>query len=248
MKNGLEIKNGKICNIPVSEGELTIIRAAQAAEIMKHSCEVAKAARAAGAGVLIINTGLSKRRFKAAAADVGIELSPVRDTSSMVSPGNTSLIIQTSIAGELSSQLSEIRQICEEAKIRIVIITGWEWTSASHRRKELLLFGLRGLLDELDISLIVYTQSPNSIASGKYARGGVGKLAMIAYEVVDYLPEDTRDAETDLGELVGVPKPQPVVVGGEQLSARKINELQGNFATSPLSPLLSTERVFARAA
>lgn len=225
------MKNGHICNVPVTEGELTIITAAGAAEIMKHSCELAVASRKAGAGILIINTGLSKRRFKEAATEAGIEVSPVRDTNAMISPGTVPLIIQTSLAGELSSQLGEIRHICEEAKIRIVVITGWEWTSSSYRRKEQLLFGIRGLLDELDIALVVYSQSPNRIECGKYARGGVGKLAMIAYDVLDIeAVKGLSQEETDLGEFVPAPKPQPVFAGGEQLPTRKINELQTIFA------------------
>src|ERR1043165_3961059 len=213
-KRGHIMKTDIICVVPVTAGELTIVMADYAGDVMKHCCDVARSARDGGAGVLVINTRLSKRRFKEAATEAGIEVSPVRDTNAMISPGTVPLIIQTSLAGELSSQLGEIRHICEEAKIRIVVITGWEWTSSSYRRKEQLLFGIRGLLDELDIALVVYSQSPSRIECGKYARGGVGKLAMIAYDVLDIeAVKGLSQEETDLGEFVATPKPQPVFAG-----------------------------------
>ena len=233
------MKTGRIYNIPVTEGELTIVRTLNAADVMKHSCRFAVASRKAGAGVLIVNTGLSKRRFKEAAIESGIEINDVRDTNYFVSAGKGSLIIQTSLAGELANELGGIRQACIEAKISTVVITGWEWTSSSYRRKEQLVFGLRKLLDELDISVVVYTQSPGRIASGEYSRGGVGKLAMMAYDVVSYDPKnDLEDEAAGASEMVETRKPQPVIGGGVQLDRNKINELQGFFAgNTPPTPL-----------
>src|SRR5690348_11056114 len=109
------MKTTRIYNIPVTEGEVTIVRTLAAADVMKHSCRFAQASRKTGSGVLIVNTGLSKRRFKEAACEAGIEVNQVRDTNAMVSPGKTPLIIQTSLAGELSSELSSIKTLCEEA-------------------------------------------------------------------------------------------------------------------------------------
>lgn len=225
------MKTTRINNVPVTEGEVTIVRAENAADVMKHSCGFAKASRKAGSGVLILNTGLSKHRFKEAACEAGIEVSQIRDTSTIFSPGTTPLIIQTSVAGELARELGGIRQICEEANIKIVVITGWEWTSSNYRRKEQLIFGLRQLLSDLDIALVVYSQSQEKITCGMYSRGGVGKLAMMAYDVVSYeVISKMEEEETGLSEAIDVRKPQPVVGGGAQLVRNKINELQGGFA------------------
>ncbi|HET9137434.1 MAG TPA: hypothetical protein VFO76_12430, partial [Candidatus Kapabacteria bacterium] len=71
--------------------------------------------------------------------------------------------------------------------------------------------------------------------AGKYGRGAVGKLAMMAYEVVElgeemmndeFVNDESRGDEMELGEAVVAPKPLPVVAGGEQLSVRKIKELE----------------------
>ncbi|HET9136817.1 MAG TPA: hypothetical protein VFO76_09275 [Candidatus Kapabacteria bacterium] len=227
------MKTTRIYNVPVTDGEITIVRTLAAADVMKHSCGFAQALRKKGSGVLIVNTGLSKRRFKEAACEAGIEVNQVRETNAMVSPGKTSLIIQTSLAGELSKELESIRTLCKEAKISVVVITGWEWTSSSYRRKEQLLFGLRQLLNDLDIAVVIYTQSPQYVTCGQYSRGGVGKLAMLAYDVVDYDPINELPKE-EMGSVEGIEerKPRPVLGGGAQLGTNKINELPVEFAES----------------
>ncbi|HET9137060.1 MAG TPA: hypothetical protein VFO76_10515 [Candidatus Kapabacteria bacterium] len=244
------MKRGVVCNIPVTEGEITIVKAETAGEIMKHSCEVAMASRSAGAGVLVINTGLSKRRFKEAATGAGIEWSDTRNTDTIVSPGAVPLIIQTSVAGRLSKEMPSIKTICEEANIKIVVVTAWEWTSSSYALKEQLLFGLRQLLDDLDVAVIVYTQSSGDIMVGKYARGGVGKLAMIAYEVtsLEFLRDNMDEVVTDLSAFVERVTSSVV----EQLVVNKIKELQPVFVSGvsaiPLKHQRTDERVLALAA
>src|ERR1043165_9588968 len=125
------MNSGMVKNIPVTEGEVTIIKAENASEVMEHSCDLASAIRSAGVGVMVINTGLSLRRFKEAATRSGIEWQAVRDSNTIVSPGKTSCIIHTAEAGDLGSQIPNLATVCKEANIKIVIVTSWEWTSSS---------------------------------------------------------------------------------------------------------------------
>ncbi len=233
LEGNTTMNNGMVKNIPVTEGEVTIVKAENASDVMEHSCQLAAEIRSAGVGVLVVNTGLSARRFKEAATRSGIEWEAVRDSNTIVSPGKAPCIIHTAEAGDLGSQIPDLATVCKEAKIKIVIVTSWEWTSSSYRRKEQLLFALRQLLSELDVAVVVYSQSSTQTSIGRYDRGGTGKLAMMAMDVI------TLEATTAMAEgktdLVAF---QPVVtfvretLSGVQLPGKEINRLQGKIVGS----------------
>jgi hypothetical protein len=224
---------GMVKNIPITEGEITIVKAEDAAEIMEHSCGLAAEIRKEGVGVMVINTGLSPRRFKAAAIKSGIECGEVRDSNTLVAPGPAPCIIHTAIAGDLASQVPDLTTVCKEAKIKIVIVTSWEWTSSNYRRKEQLLFALRQLVSGLDVALVVYSQSSTQTSKGRYDRGGTGKLAMLALEVLSLEAIGSKEEQqTDLDAFKPVYVRKEKTVVRAQLSAKEINRLQGKIAGS----------------
>ena len=98
---------------------------------MKNSCKLAKSIQSAGVGTLLINCGHSERRFR---KHIGYpeEAKP-----------KTHLLVKTTVKGNLIGEKTEIDQALIECDVRVVIISGWEWASASYRRKERLMFYLR---------------------------------------------------------------------------------------------------------
>ena len=58
------MKLSYINHVPIAPGELSVILAESAEDIMRHSCALALKAQSIGMGTLIINCGMSDRRFK----------------------------------------------------------------------------------------------------------------------------------------------------------------------------------------
>lgn len=183
---------------------------------MRHSCELASAIKKVGVSTLLINCGMSDRRF--------------REHAGYPEEGNPKAhyIIRSSIRGDLIGERIEIDQLLSECKIGVIIIAGWEWASASWRRKEKLLFYLREIMAERDVAIIIYSQTATKPIVGKYNRGGVGKVAMLALAIV------RDEMSTELEKAV--PKPPPLVINSAQehkaaersaqLLINKINEIQ----------------------
>ncbi len=208
--------NTYVNNIPVAHGELSIVMSDNAEKVMKHSSALAQKIKDAGVGVLLVNCGMSDRRFREHAG-YPEECNP-----------KTHYMIRTSYRGDLIGERAEIEQVVRECKIAVVIISGWEWTSNSYRRKERLIYFLRELMAEKGIAVIIYSQAPTKPVIGKYDRGGVGKLSMLAIAIIS-------DEAAGILEKAG-PKPPPLVYNGRQeleamersaqLLASKINNLQ----------------------
>jgi hypothetical protein len=203
-------------NVPMAQGELSIVLSDNAEKVMRHSSALAKKIQDIGANVLLINCGMSNRRFREHAGYPEGAHQP-------------HYVIRTSYRGDLIGERDEIEQLVSACKIGVIIIAGWEWTSSNHRRKERLIYFLRELMAEEDCAIIVYSQAPTKPVIGKYDRGGVGKLSMLAAAII------TDETAYDLETLK--PKPLPLVVNSEddnrmaeesaRLLINKINGLQG---------------------
>lgn len=210
------MKTTYINNIPIAHGEITIVMSDHAEKVMRHSCTLAHSVKTAGVNVLLINCGLSEKRF--------------RDHSGYPEECNpkTHFIIRSSIKGDLVGEGVELDQLIGQCKIGVVIIAGWEWASSSWRRKEKLIFFLRELMAEQNVAVIIYSQAPTKPVIGKYDRGGVGKLAMLAIAIV------RDDMSTELER--SIVKPPPLVVHSAeelreaersaQLLVNKINDFR----------------------
>jgi hypothetical protein len=239
-----------INNIPMAHGEVTVVTADNAEKVARHSCELASEIRKVGMGTLLINCGMSRKRFheiekeviEKELSQVGRTLSPsaekngqrvtdksVRATGEGKAGEKIHLIVHSSVRGDLAGERDAIAQKVRECKIGVVIIAGWEWTSNSYRRKERLLYNLRELMEDEDIAVIIYSQCQTKPIAGNYDRGGLGWLAMLAVIIV------AMEASAEMKNEV--PKPPPIVIRNEaemeeaeaavaQLLSNKINGLQ----------------------
>jgi len=211
-------------NIPLSHGEVTVIMSKNAAIMSKHAWELAANIQKTRVGVLLINCGVSKRKFN------GYENS-TKPTPNTLKPkqGEGYMVVHSSIRGDLAGERDAIAMKVRECRIGVVIICGWEWASSSYRRKQRLLFNMRELMDDEDVAIIIYSQARTEPIAGEYDRGGIGWLAMLADVIV------RLEASEDLKKVVS--KPPPLVYSSEeelrqaeksaQLMMNKINGLQG---------------------
>jgi hypothetical protein len=206
-----------INNIPVRDGELTIVTSDSAEDTLVHSAKLAASAQQAGVPALLINCTVSRKRFT--------EYFNANHEYHNTFP---QLITHSSMRGELIREKEMIEQIVQECRVGLVVLTGWEWTADSWRKKQKVLFFLRKLMDLYSVTIVVYSHCYNAPEPGVLDKGGVGKLALHALFVAQI------DASVELERAK--PMPPPLVATAEeeaqavrsaQLLASRINGLEG---------------------
>ena len=212
-----------INNIPIRHGEITVITSRNAVASMKHSSRLASDTKKTGLGTLLINCSMSNNRFQ--------EFFLEHYDPCVKKP---ELVIHSSVQGNLIGEREAIDQIITQAKISVIIIAGWEWTSSSWRRKERLFFYLRELMAEYNIAIVIYSHVFNSPVAGEIDRAGLGKLSLLAMFVVEL------GASEVLEEIIR--KPPPIVINtveeereaerSARLLINKINGLGGEGGSS----------------
>jgi hypothetical protein len=190
-----------INNIPIETGEITVLMHEHAETITHHACQTAQVIRQHDLGVLVINCATSKRRFERT-ADCYI----TKESRNK----RPHLYTVTMERGNLANEKGYIEDMIDGAGVNVIIISGWEWTSSSWRRKERLLYLLREWTERKNVAIVIYSQSRTEPTAGIYDRGGIGKLAMIAFAIqrIDAV-EQTRN----------IPKPPPLVFNEEDKAA-----------------------------
>lgn len=205
-------------NVPIEQGEVSVVLSEMSGDIIRHSCELAKTVRDKGIDVLLVNCVASRKRFQNVADTV------IRPRSYA---GRTHCRIRTVVQGNMYGDRDAIDEIAKRCNISIVIICGWEWTSDCWRRKRSLMFYLRGLMDREDVAIVIYSQASTKPVAGKYDRGGLGSIAQLAVVIVQMEFNDEQMKET--------PPPPPLIVDPEeweaagrsaQLLTSKINNLE----------------------
>jgi hypothetical protein len=116
-------------------------------------------------------------------------------------------------SANLQCELSEIAQIVAEQKITCLVINSWEFAHKSYIYKERAIFELMGLLNSLDITILIYSQAKPA-EPGKIQRGGLGKLSALADEIISIDSDDETDTLSP-----------PAEPENEKLEPLKINEL-----------------------
>lgn len=222
-----------ILNVPLEMGEVSVVLADNADEMLRHSAKFATDCSALGVGVMLINCGLSERRFN----EHTEHIKKYRDVDYMPKKKKEYLLAYNSTEGDLVGDSGTIRAMCTQANVSVVIIMGWEWTSSTYARKERLLYFIRQLLREHN-AVVVYSQAQTNPTPGKQDRAGLGKLAMLAYGIVNV--EGSEEAAKM------VPSPIPLVENkGDmekmdkniQLVMNKINGLEGKSGENPPPPI-----------
>jgi hypothetical protein len=179
-------------NVPIEHGEMTMVLGKSAEEVMQHAWRLAVECQQLGVGVMLINTGISKRRFTLA--------DPRPHTGEKY---RAQLMVHTSNRGDLVGEEEEIAQIVRDCKIGVVIIASWEWSASNYTRMRRLQFMLRGLMEDFDIAVLVYSQAARKAVAGCMDRGGTGRLEIMVIAISELRGVD-QSAEAS-------PKPKPHV-------------------------------------
>lgn len=247
-------------NVPICHGEITVIVSDHAEKTIHHSCKLAETIQKAGVSTLLINCGVSAQRFREAAPKPDVTIIQGEDGPSIRIDGmpheyykfpddenpevvraRPHMVVHNSTRGDLIGDAKDFDRLILECGIRTVIISGWEWASDSWRKKERLFYFLRRIMEEHDIAVIIYSQASTHPVAGMHDRGGIGKLAMLAYTITDLKTITTLEEVS--------PKPPPIVATpsqmreaerSAQLLANKINDL--GAVVSHQSLVVSEER------
>jgi hypothetical protein len=182
----------KIKNIPISSREISVVTSENTDTAMRHSCKFAESAHGEGLNVLIINCGVSPTRFRDHAPKATTFFHYDNDDDEFVltpnssrKPGQPELVTFDSVRGNLIAQEQSVKYIVDACRIQVVVIVGWEWSSSSWRRRERLLYLLRELAADKSVAFVVYAQTTTKPVAGENDRGGIGKLASIAFAIND---------------------------------------------------------------
>ena len=204
-----------INNIPLETGEITVLMHHSAEAITQHACQTAQTVRGHGLGVLLLNCATSSLRFNRTAENYITKESRNRKPH---------LYTATMERGNLADERSYIEEMIDSAGVNVLIISGWEWTSSSWRRKERLIYLLRELAERKKVAILVYSQSRTEPTLGEYDRGGIGRLAMIAYAIERIaFSEQTKD----------ISKPPPLITTemDREAAERSAQLLVSNIST-----------------
>lgn len=190
-----------INNIPLHTGEITVLMHQNAETITHHACQSAQVIRQHNLGVLLLNCAATNLRFNAVANKY------ITDDSRKRKPH---LYTRTMERGNLADEKKYVEDMIDAAGINVLIISGWEWTSSSYRRKQRLLYLLREWAERKNVAIIIYSQARTEPTLGEYDRGGLGWLASIAYAIVKIdAVKQTED----------IPAPPPLIITEEDQAA-----------------------------
>ncbi len=195
-------------NFQFREGEVTVYCGENARINTKISLLQAIRSIHEGSGnVLYVNTVFTTRKLYGLA----------REVSGKVEHAN--LHYRQVNMGDLQKYFGEFQELVEKENIKTIVINAWEFSNRSYTYKEKALFQLKHYADALGLSVLVYSQASWTYQTGEIARGGLGKLAVIADEIINI---DREEFELE----------QPK---NEILSKRKINELSYARSESGIS-------------
>lgn len=116
--------------------------------------------------------------------------------------------------GDLCNHFDQIKSLIERHNMKLLIINSWEFTSSTPRYKDKLLFQLRCLIEQYDISILIYAERTNISSNdvGRTTRGALGKLSAVAAKIMHVDTDETRMAErgkSDVSDIVSMPKAIP---------------------------------------
>jgi hypothetical protein len=223
-------KASYINSIPFRHGEITVVTSDHAEATMQHSARLANSVKETGLNVLAINCGMSDRRFRE-------HFYQAHGREAFKEPR---CIIKSSVCGNLIGEREAIDQIVDEAKIAVVIISGWEFASSTSRRRQRLLFYLRELMERENVAIIIYSHIANDPVAGMIDHGGLGKLSLLAYAIAEIDSSKILDDEIrkpaplvatmaelrEMGADIGI-SVTPGFRVGAQASGNGINNLEG---------------------
>jgi hypothetical protein len=157
---------------------------------------------------LIVNTTTRQRWALAAAREI--------DPNRIGDDHRMPVICEGVSIGDLCKQLYHVRELIRSQEIDVLIINSWEFASANPRFKDALLFGLRGLMDEFNVTVILYS---HQVDAGRRDMGKItrelGKLSAVA----GLISTVEQDEEREMQEEEMTASAQP-----EEISERFVSE------------------------
>ncbi|HET9136117.1 MAG TPA: hypothetical protein VFO76_05715 [Candidatus Kapabacteria bacterium] len=209
-----------INNVPLASGEITIVTSDHAKATMIHASRLAFDAKKLGLDTLIINCGMSDKRFRDHIAETYGEEGYL---------GPTRILMHTSPLGDLIGDQDCLNNLIDQAKIKSVILCGWEFASTTRRRKERLISYLRALMTDYNISVTIYCHTAIAPVAGKVDRGGIGKLGLLAYAVCEIDSSEMLETTVKHPEMIITTKEEDdEATRSVNLLLNKINEIAGD--------------------
>ncbi len=211
-----------------AEGEITVYcgddARANVISSLRQAVQISKSARKGN--ILYINTVFTTRRL----LEVARRELAYTHAEKLIGSMPQGIYFQSTIIGDLCKNLSDIREIVTLHEVKHIIVNSWDFANRSYSYKEKALFGLLQLADEFGVSVLIYSQARmNGAVRGEMHRGGLGKLAVIADDII------SLNLELDESEII-----EESII----LSPMKINQLeyaQGEMSISENSDLENLE-------
>ncbi len=101
------------------------------------------------------------------------------------------------VMGDLHKYFSEFQELITAENIKTIVINSWEFSNKNYTYKEKALFQLKHYADALGVTVLVYSQAKYACNSGKIAHGGLGKLAVIADEIINIHTNEIEKQERE---------------------------------------------------
>lgn len=157
------------------EREITVFSGDNATRNLEASLLQAKMLRNLNRSVYYLNTSHTSWAYGAQAREI-------------LGPDATTMFMQrfqgtTITRGNLARVREDVLNAINFAGASVVIINSWEYASCGSRFREDLMFFLKRLVTEEEITVIVWSQTDTEAEAGTIKRSGIGKLAGLARHI-----------------------------------------------------------------
>jgi hypothetical protein len=215
--------NSVIANVPLINGEITVITSDSALDSLAHSLKLAHSAQNDGSSALYINCLVGRKRLAAYI------------NANYAESGISAPKVHSSTRGDLVGDRETIDQMLADVRPGIVIITGWEWTSSNHRRKERLLHYLREIADRWEVPIVIYANNYQAPMAGRIDKGGLGKLSLAAAMVVEVKVLERLAVNVLPHQPARLIGKDDEIGGSALLTVQKIKDLQAGKPSAAIS-------------
>ena len=200
-------------NLEFREAEITVYCGENARINTKISLRQALEIINSGRGnVLYVNTVFTTRKLYEIA----------RGVSGIVE--HEGLHYRQVVMGDLHKYFAEFQEVIEKENIKTVIINSWEFSNKNYIYKEKALFQLKHYAEALGVTVLVYSQARYVCDTGKIAYGGLGKLAVIADEILR-LDEESVIAEERRAAISSSSKTNDLTYARSESGVSEVGEL-----------------------
>jgi hypothetical protein len=148
-------------------------------------------------------------------------------------PHEHDVVVCTSDIGRLWDSVGDVRELVERHGFDILIVNSWEMASFDSRMRDRLIFGLRGLVEDYGITILVYSgcHVRETGPAGVTKRSSLGRLSVTAARIVD-IRADEEMIEA-MREQAGEPRTMRPMTAVEHLAEVQAAEREGKALPEP---------------